>query len=51
MSLLNSIYENYGNAMQSFNSREQFVQQFETIVEGIRNNKAKVRVATLLQFH
>ncbi|EAT40713.1 AAEL007572-PB [Aedes aegypti] len=43
MSLLNSIYENYGNAMQSFNSREQFVQQFETIVEGIRNNKAKVK--------
>lgn len=43
MSLLNSIYENYGNAMQSFNSREQFVQQFETIVEGIRTNKTKVR--------
>lgn len=43
MSLLNSIYENYGNAMQSFNSREQFVQQFETIVDGIRNNKTKVK--------
>ncbi|XP_065080990.1 coiled-coil domain-containing protein 93 isoform X2 [Ochlerotatus camptorhynchus] len=43
MSLLNSIYENYGNAMQSFNSREQFVEQFETIVEGIRTNKSKVK--------
>ncbi|XP_062547037.1 coiled-coil domain-containing protein 93 [Armigeres subalbatus] len=43
MSLLNSIYENYGSAMQSFNSREQFVQQFETIVEGIRTTKAKVK--------
>lgn len=43
MSLLNSIYENYGSAMQSFSSREQFVQQFETIVEGIRTTKAKVK--------
>lgn len=43
MSLLNSIYENYGSAMQSYNSREQFGQQFENIVEGIRNNKAKVK--------
>lgn len=43
MSLLNSIYENYGNAMQSFNSREQFIQQFEAIVEGVRNNKSKVK--------
>lgn len=47
MSLLNSIYENYGNAMQSFNSREQFVQQFETIVDGIRNNKTKVGVVNV----
>ncbi|XP_058448225.1 coiled-coil domain-containing protein 93 isoform X2 [Malaya genurostris] len=43
MSLLNSIYENYGSAMQSFSSREQFVQQFENIVAGIRANKAKVK--------
>lgn len=43
MSLLNSIYENYGNAMQTYNSREQFVQQFEQIVEGVRVNKAKVQ--------
>ncbi|XP_055541215.1 coiled-coil domain-containing protein 93 isoform X2 [Wyeomyia smithii] len=43
MSLLNSIYENYGSAMQSYNSREQFGQQFENIVEGIRTNKAKVK--------
>ncbi|XP_058818611.1 coiled-coil domain-containing protein 93 isoform X2 [Topomyia yanbarensis] len=43
MSLLNSIYENYGSAMQSFSSREQFIQQFENIVEGIRTNKAKVK--------
>lgn len=43
MSLLNSIYENYGNAMQTYNSRDQFVQQFESIVEGVRVNKAKVQ--------
>ncbi|EDS33899.1 fidipidine [Culex quinquefasciatus] len=43
MSLLNSIYENYGNAMQTYNSREQFVQQFEQIVEGVRVNKTKVQ--------
>uniref|UniRef100_A0A1Q3F9J8 Coiled-coil domain-containing protein 93 n=1 Tax=Culex tarsalis TaxID=7177 RepID=A0A1Q3F9J8_CULTA len=43
MSLLNSIYENYGNAMQSFSSREQFVEQFEQIVAGVRANKAKVQ--------
>ncbi|XP_055637775.1 coiled-coil domain-containing protein 93 isoform X2 [Toxorhynchites rutilus septentrionalis] len=43
MSLLNSIYDNYGNAMLSFSSREQFLQQFENIVEGIRVNKTKVK--------
>ncbi|XP_052894356.1 coiled-coil domain-containing protein 93 [Anopheles moucheti] len=43
MSLLNSIYDNYANAMQSPHSREQFVQQFETIVEGIRATKAKLK--------
>ncbi|XP_055598049.1 coiled-coil domain-containing protein 93 [Uranotaenia lowii] len=42
MSLLNSIYENYAGAMQSFASRDQFVQQFEAIVEGIHTNKIKV---------
>ncbi|XP_049277339.1 coiled-coil domain-containing protein 93 isoform X2 [Anopheles funestus] len=43
MSLLNSIYDNYANAMQTPHSREQFVQQFETIVEGIRATKAKLK--------
>ncbi|XP_035917421.1 coiled-coil domain-containing protein 93 isoform X1 [Anopheles stephensi] len=43
MSLLNSIYDNYANAMQNPHSREQFVQQFETIVEGIRATKAKLK--------
>ncbi|XP_053677731.1 coiled-coil domain-containing protein 93 [Anopheles nili] len=43
MSLLNSIYDNYANAMQSPHSREQFVHQFETIVEGIRSTKDKLK--------
>uniref|UniRef100_A0A182QIS9 Coiled-coil domain-containing protein 93 n=1 Tax=Anopheles farauti TaxID=69004 RepID=A0A182QIS9_9DIPT len=43
ISLLNSIYDNYANAMQSPHSREQFVQQFETIVEGIRATKIKLK--------
>uniref|UniRef100_A0AAG5DWR8 Coiled-coil domain-containing protein 93 n=1 Tax=Anopheles atroparvus TaxID=41427 RepID=A0AAG5DWR8_ANOAO len=43
MSLLNSIYENYSSAMQTPHSREQFVQQFETIVEGIRSTKGKLK--------
>uniref|UniRef100_A0A182NAN8 Coiled-coil domain-containing protein 93 n=1 Tax=Anopheles dirus TaxID=7168 RepID=A0A182NAN8_9DIPT len=43
ISLLNSIYENYANAMQTPHSREQFVQQFETIVEGIRATKIKLK--------
>ncbi|XP_058124495.1 coiled-coil domain-containing protein 93 [Anopheles ziemanni] len=43
MSLLNSIYENYSGAMQTPHSREQFVQQFETIVEGIRSTKGKLK--------
>nr|XP_040233994.2 coiled-coil domain-containing protein 93 isoform X1 [Anopheles coluzzii] len=43
LSLLNSIYDNYANAMQTPHSREQFVQQFETIVEGIRATKAKLK--------
>ncbi|XP_050072525.1 coiled-coil domain-containing protein 93 [Anopheles maculipalpis] len=43
MSLLNSIYDNYANAMQNPHSREQFVQQFETIVDGIRATKSKLK--------
>ncbi|XP_052865302.1 coiled-coil domain-containing protein 93 [Anopheles cruzii] len=43
MSLLNSIYDNYASAMQTPHMREQFVQQFDTIVEGIRATKTKLR--------
>ncbi|XP_049549351.1 coiled-coil domain-containing protein 93 isoform X2 [Anopheles darlingi] len=43
MSLLNSIYDNYGGAMQKPHTREQFIQQFDSIVEGIRTTKASLR--------
>ncbi|XP_050084111.1 coiled-coil domain-containing protein 93 [Anopheles aquasalis] len=43
MSLLNSIYDNYASAMQKPQTREQFIQQFDSIVEGIRTTKASLR--------
>ncbi|XP_035783356.1 coiled-coil domain-containing protein 93-like isoform X2 [Anopheles albimanus] len=43
MSLLNSIYDNYASAMQKPHTREQFIQQFDSIVEGIRTTKASLR--------
>ncbi|XP_063239484.1 coiled-coil domain-containing protein 93 isoform X2 [Bacillus rossius redtenbacheri] len=43
LSLLNSVLDNYGEAMASASGKEQFIQQFDAIVEGIRQNKAKVQ--------
>ncbi|XP_061186128.1 coiled-coil domain-containing protein 93-like isoform X4 [Saccostrea echinata] len=42
ISLLNSIHDNFRQAMASPASREQFLKQFENIVEGIKQNKAKL---------
>lgn len=42
LTLLNSILDNYTEAMASPASKEQFMKQFEVIVEGIKQNKAKV---------
>ncbi|XP_062517530.1 coiled-coil domain-containing protein 93-like [Corticium candelabrum] len=42
VSLLNSIHDNFHTAMSSAANKEQFLKQFEVIVEGIKQNKAKV---------
>ncbi|XP_062573509.1 coiled-coil domain-containing protein 93-like isoform X1 [Saccostrea cucullata] len=42
ISLLNSIHDNFRQAMASPASRDQFLKQFENIVEGIKQNKAKL---------
>lgn len=42
VNLLNSIYDNFSQAMSSPANKEQFLKQFEQIVEGVKNNKAKV---------
>ncbi|XP_014225504.1 coiled-coil domain-containing protein 93 [Trichogramma pretiosum] len=42
LSLLNSVQDNYNQAMSSSSSREQFIKQFELIVEGVRRNKEKL---------
>lgn len=42
LSLLNSIQDNYNNAMASNSGKEQFLKQFELIVDGVQRNKAKV---------
>ncbi|KAG7204854.1 hypothetical protein KM043_005254 [Ampulex compressa] len=42
LSLLNSIQDNYNEAMASASGKEQFLKQFEAIVAGIKRNKAKV---------
>ncbi|XP_056007857.1 coiled-coil domain-containing protein 93-like isoform X2 [Ostrea edulis] len=42
VSLLNSIHDNFRQAMANPNTREQFLKQFENIVEGIKQNKAKL---------
>ncbi|XP_071652289.1 LOW QUALITY PROTEIN: coiled-coil domain-containing protein 93 [Temnothorax longispinosus] len=43
LSLLNSIQDNYNEAMASTSGKEQFLKQFETIVAGVKRNKAMVR--------
>lgn len=43
LSLLNSIFENYNDAMNSQNTMDEYLNQFEKIVEGIRQTKIKVK--------
>ncbi|XP_059610807.1 coiled-coil domain-containing protein 93 [Phlebotomus argentipes] len=43
LELLNSIYENYSATQNSANSRAQFLKQFESLAEGIRQMKNKMR--------
>lgn len=42
ISLLNSIHENFSQAMASSASRDQFLRQMEQIVEGIKQNRMKM---------
>ncbi|XP_074658832.1 coiled-coil domain-containing protein 93-like isoform X2 [Tubulanus polymorphus] len=42
VNLLNSIHDNFEQAMSSAASKEQFLKQFEQIVEGIKQNRLKV---------
>ncbi|XP_031837895.2 coiled-coil domain-containing protein 93 [Nomia melanderi] len=42
LSLLNSIQDNYNEAMASASGKEQFLKQFEAIVAGVKRNKSKV---------
>ncbi|KAI1237349.1 hypothetical protein IHE44_0014614 [Lamprotornis superbus] len=42
VNLLNSIYDNFHQAMASSGSREQFLRQMEQIVEGIKQNRMKM---------
>ncbi|XP_054004412.1 coiled-coil domain-containing protein 93 [Hylaeus anthracinus] len=42
LSLLNSIQDNYNEAMASTSGKEQFLKQFEAIVAGVKRNKEKV---------
>nr|CAD7203393.1 unnamed protein product [Timema douglasi] len=42
LSLLNSILDTYTEAMSSASGKEQFMKQFDAIVEGIKQNKVKV---------
>ncbi|XP_058803003.1 coiled-coil domain-containing protein 93 isoform X2 [Phymastichus coffea] len=41
--LLNSIQDSYNQALAYNNGREQFVKQFELIVEGVQRNKIKIQ--------
>ncbi|KAG4076761.1 hypothetical protein HA402_009107 [Bradysia odoriphaga] len=43
LSLLNSIHENYNDGMANPQSKEQFVTQLETIVDGVKQTKIKVK--------
>ncbi|KAF7379628.1 hypothetical protein HZH68_016576 [Vespula germanica] len=42
LSLLNSIQDNYNEAMASTSGKEQFLKQFEAIVAGVKRNKTMV---------
>ncbi|XP_006824717.2 coiled-coil domain-containing protein 93-like, partial [Saccoglossus kowalevskii] len=42
VNLLNSIHDNFTQAMASASGKGQFLKQFEQIVEGIKTNKSKV---------
>lgn len=42
LSLLNSIQDNYNEAMASASGKEEFLKQFEAIVAGVKRNKTKV---------
>lgn len=42
LSLLNSIQDNYSEAMASASGKEQFLKQFEAIVAGVKRNKVMV---------
>ncbi|KAI4487917.1 hypothetical protein M0802_011679 [Mischocyttarus mexicanus] len=42
LSLLNSIQDNYGEAMASTSGKKQFLKQFEAIVAGVKRNKSMV---------
>lgn len=42
LSLLNSILDTYGEAMSTPAGKDQFMRQFDAIVEGIKQNKMKV---------
>ncbi|XP_043684982.1 coiled-coil domain-containing protein 93 [Vespula pensylvanica] len=42
LSLLNSIQDNYSEAMASTSGKEQFLKQFEAIVAGVKRNKTMV---------
>ena len=48
VTLLNSIHDNFENAMSSAAGREQFLKQLDQIVEGVKQNRTKV--FTLNQF-
>lgn len=42
LSLLNSISDSYPDAMQSSSSKEEFLKQFQNIVDSVRQSKFKV---------
>lgn len=43
LSLLNSICEAYNEGMMSSHGREEFIKQFETIINGVKQTESKVR--------
>lgn len=44
LNLLNSIYETYQEGMHNPHSRDQFLKQFEAIVDGVKQTQTKVRL-------